>query len=225
MSIGTHSQQPIESRKPVEYWNHKRPQHWTVYPNFPINTGIVRQKYRDLAKLYDTQQIIHPTVVGFSLRYQVSLSPPSCLLLAFTSRPDRTYTQGNRQDEVNFIHPMFMDFSLVKKPLPRIVLEEIKRQAQLNKKTNPFQYRPLVECPICYDHQPGCPRCFEMPTLPNGDPMRPVDFQFDPELEQREKAERDFKESQRQLVRITSLSHHSLSVSVSVSVSLICLSV
>lgn len=58
-------------RKSSEYWNRKRPQHWTVYPNFPINTGVVRQKYRDIARQYDKQEIIHPSVVGFCIRYKV----------------------------------------------------------------------------------------------------------------------------------------------------------
>lgn len=89
---------------------------------------------------------------------------------------------------------MFTNFSLVRKPLSRVVLDEIRRQAQLGNKTNPFKYKPLLECPICYDHQPGCPRCFNMPTLPNGDPMRPMDFQFDPDLEQRERADKELKE-------------------------------
>jgi hypothetical protein len=37
-----------------------------------------------------------------------------------------------------------------------------------------------------------------MPTLPNGDPMRPIDFQFDPELEQRERADKEMKEMKRE---------------------------
>lgn len=97
---------------------------------------------------------------------------------------------------------MFTDFSLVKKPLPRIILDEIRRQAQLGNKTNPFKYKPMKECPICYDHQPGCPRCFNMPALPNGDPMRPIDFQFDPDLEQREKAERELKALKKEQVSL-----------------------
>lgn len=67
------------TRKSNEYWEHKRSQHWTFYPNFPINTGIVRQKYRDIAKLYDKQQIVHPAIVGFSVRYKVIISLLSIL--------------------------------------------------------------------------------------------------------------------------------------------------
>ena len=164
-------------RKSEEYWQHKRSQHWTVYPNFPINTGIVRQKYRDIARLYDRQQIVHPAIVGFCVRYK-----------------------GHIKDEVKFIHPMFTNFSLVKKPLATVVLEEIRRQTQLGKKTNPFKYIPTGECPICFDGQPGCPRCFNMPTLPNGEPLRPIDFEFDPELEQKEKADKEAKELQKEKV-------------------------
>jgi hypothetical protein len=54
-----------------EYWKSKRPQHWTTYPITPIGTGIVRQKFKDLAVQYDKQQIIHPAVWGFCMRYKV----------------------------------------------------------------------------------------------------------------------------------------------------------
>jgi hypothetical protein len=80
MNLDLNPPSPYNQQKPLEHWNHKRSQHWTVYPNFPINTGIVRQKYRDIAKLYDKQQIIHPTVVGFCVRYKVQFSLPFLLL-------------------------------------------------------------------------------------------------------------------------------------------------
>jgi hypothetical protein len=174
LALNITAENDMLARKPTEYWNHKRSQHWTTYPNFPISTGIVRQKYRDIARLYDRQQLVHPAIVGFCIRFK-----------------------GHPKDEVNFIHPMFTDFSLVRKPLPGVVLEEIRRQAQLGQKTNPFKYKPIGDCPICYDHQPVCPRCFAMPTLPNGELMRPTDFQFDPEVEQKEKAEKEFKQLQK----------------------------
>lgn len=56
-----------------EYWKSKRPQHWTTYPITPIGTGIVRQKFKDLAMQYDRQQIIHPAVWGFCMRYKVRI--------------------------------------------------------------------------------------------------------------------------------------------------------
>ena len=59
--------------RPDEYWNNKRPQHWTTYPIIPISTGIVRQKFKDLATQYDRQMLIHPSVWGFCLRYRVRI--------------------------------------------------------------------------------------------------------------------------------------------------------
>ena len=56
-----------------EYWKLKRPQHWTTYPITPISTGIVRQKFKNLATQYDKQEVIHPSVWGFCMRYQVHM--------------------------------------------------------------------------------------------------------------------------------------------------------
>jgi hypothetical protein len=57
--------------RPEDYWKSKRSQHWTTYPLVPISTGIVRQKFRDVARLYDRQQIIHPAAYGFTIRFKV----------------------------------------------------------------------------------------------------------------------------------------------------------
>ena len=95
---------------------------------------------------------------------------------------------------------MYQDFSLVKKPTSKMILDEIRKQAQINAKSNPWKYKPGV-CSICYDGQPGCPRCFTMPMKSNGDPTRPSDFQFDPEEEMRKQARQKAKEAKQKEVR------------------------
>jgi len=157
-----------------EYWLSKRSQHWTTYPITPISTGIVRQKFKDIAKEYDRQMIVSPVVWGFNVRYK-----------------------GDPKDEVKFIHPIFTNFSLVKKPTSKLILDEIKKQVQLGTKANPWKWKP-GECLVCYDGQPGCPRCFNMPLKANGDPSRPSDFEYNPEQENRDAAAAKQKELKRQ---------------------------
>ena len=52
---------------------------------------------------------------------------------------------------------------------------------------NPFHYdvmaASLGKCPVCGDGVGGCPRCFMMPTTPDGTPLRVEDFAYDPILE------------------------------------------
>jgi hypothetical protein len=91
---------------------------------------------------------------------------------------------------------MFQDFSLIKKPTSKIILDEIRRMAQMGRQVNPFKFKP-GECPICFDGQPGCPRCFTMPCRRNGDPARPVDFEFNPDVEQQEAAQKAHAEEKR----------------------------
>jgi hypothetical protein len=141
-----------------EYWRSKRSQHWTTYPLVPTSTGIVRQKFRDIATDYDKMKLIHPTFWGFSVRWN-----------------------GPEEDEVRFIHPMFHNFSMVKKPTSLKALEEIDLNARKKIKVNPYKWKPIHECKVCYSNVPGCPRCWEMPLKRNGERCRPVDFQYDPD--------------------------------------------
>jgi hypothetical protein len=79
--------------KKEEFWKQPRSHHWQTYPLTPIATGVVRQKYGDIARDYDHQKIIHPAFYGFSVRYR-----------------------GHQVDESRFIHPMFTGYSLARKP-------------------------------------------------------------------------------------------------------------
>ena len=150
----------IFPRRSEEYWQSKRSQHWTTYPLVPTATGVVRQRFRELANDYDKMKLIHPAFWGFSVRWK-----------------------GPAEDEVRFIHPMFSEFSLVKKPTSLRALEEIDLNARKKIKVNPFKWKPIQECKVCYAKVPGCPRCWEMPLKKNGERCRAVDFQYDPDLE------------------------------------------
>ena len=143
-----------------EYWRSKRSQHWTTYPLVPTSTGVVRQKFRDISTEYDKMKLIHPVFWGFCVRWK---GPP--------------------EDEVRFIHPMYNNFSMVKKPTSLKALEEIELNARKKIKVNPYKWKPIHECKVCYSKIAGCPRCWEMPVKKNGERCRPVDFQYDPDME------------------------------------------
>lgn len=153
-----------------DYYNVRRSQHWITYPVTPTNTGIVRQRFKEISKMYDQQMLVHPAFYGFSVRWKAS-----------------------ETDEPRFCNPIFSGFSLTRKPISQKLMEELMLQQQKQQKSNPYKYAPIGHCIICYDNRPGCPRCFMMPLKPNGDPSLPKDFQFDPEKEAAAIAERESK--------------------------------
>lgn len=146
----------VRSKKETEHWDKHRIHHWTNYPLTPVSTGVVRQKYKEVAEEYDQQKVIHPCFFGFSVRWR-----------------------GNPEDESRFIHPMFIGFDLGKKSLPPALKSELERQrAMLANRNNPFKWDPNAaaagKCIICSDGLPGCPRCFMMPINSVGEPHRVV---------------------------------------------------
>lgn len=159
----------------IAHFNQRRAQHWATYPITPINAGVVRQRFKDVAIAYDRQMIINPCFYGFSVRWK-----------------------GGQENESMFIHPMFSGFTLSRKPLSKQMMEDLHLQAQKKTKPNPWKFKPGGVCPICYDGQPGCPRCWALPLKPNGDPSRLEDFAFDPDREAASIAARNNKIMKRQ---------------------------
>jgi hypothetical protein len=156
----------------IEHFQQHRGNHWTTYPPSPLNMGIIRQKYRDVAKQYDSQRIVHPTLFGFRVRYI-----------------------GHEKNEALFTHPMFTGYRLGRKPATTEQMDAYYRNHVKELHSNPWKWQPGLEklglCPICTNGTPGCPRCFSMPLTELGEMMRPVDFQFDPEKELAKRAAKE----------------------------------
>eukprot|EP01038_Epipyxis_sp_PR26KG_P005825 gene5825-8032_t len=160
----------VRPLKTDDYWNTFRRQHWCDYPLPPISIGVVRQRFKEIAKEYDQQEIIHPSFFGFRIRWR-----------------------GNIQDESRFIHPLFYGFSLFKQEQSskqKALLKQSMLSHVPSKKLNPFRWDPAEKvngkCPICVDGVSGCPRCFMMPIHSNGVPYRPEEFGYDPIKEKQE---------------------------------------
>jgi hypothetical protein len=164
------------TQRPEEYWKMHRAHHWSIYPLTPITYGIIRQKYHDIAQEYDTQQLVHPSLFGFKIRYR-----------------------GNPTDESKFIHPIFLNYSLAKKTLFHSSSTDknnsstavAKHNALLKKsKPNPFRWDPADKerglCIICGRGLTGCPRCFMMPVRNDGSFFYPGEFAYDPEKERKQ---------------------------------------
>jgi hypothetical protein len=164
------------TQRPEEYWKMHRAHHWSIYPLTPITYGIIRQKYHDIAQEYDTQQLVHPSLFGFKIRYR-----------------------GNPTDESKFIHPIFLNYSLSKKTLFHSSSTDknnsssavAKHNALLKKsKPNPFRWDPADKerglCIICGRGLTGCPRCFMMPVRNDGSFFYPGEFAYDPEKERKQ---------------------------------------
>jgi hypothetical protein len=155
-----------------------RPQHWTTFPNCPINIGIVRQKYKDIAKQYDGRRIVNPTMYGFRIRYY-----------------------GYQQHESKYIHPMFTGYTMGRKPATKEQMEALHLHEIREMNPNPWRWQPGLEkmglCPICTSGLTGCPRCFAMPVKDNGESARPEDFQYNPEKDLAKRAAREAKITQK----------------------------
>mgnify|MGYP007051687045 CR=1 FL=1 len=41
---------------------------WTTYPSPPVNVGLVKRKFRDISKAYDSQEVCHPAIFGYRAR-------------------------------------------------------------------------------------------------------------------------------------------------------------
>lgn len=168
---------PARFDDPEHFMNH-RPQHWTVFPNCPINIGIVRQKYKDIAKQYDRQRIVNPSMFGFRVRFS-----------------------GDAKDESKFTHPMFTGYTFGRKPATKEQMEALHLQEVREMNPNPWRWQPGLEklglCPICTTGLKGCPRCFAMPVKDNGESARPEDFQYDPEKDLAKRAAREAKYTQK----------------------------
>ena len=86
---------------------------------------------------------------------------------------------------------------------------EARKLEAMRSSTNPFHYdvmaASLGKCPVCGDGQPGCPRCFMMPSAPNGDIFGPDDFAFDPIKEQAMKAAEEARLREREMHMINKL--------------------
>lgn len=157
------------SQKPSTYWDEHRMENWSVYPLPPISYGMIRQKFRDIAHEYDSQQLIHPSLYGFTIRYR-----------------------GNQQDESRFKNPIFTNYSLVKRTLPYSKKGGAKKKSTAGgknepgtgiHKVNPFRFDPNAkersQCRVCSDGLPGCPRCFMMPIRPSDNyAFAPAEFGF-----------------------------------------------
>lgn len=158
----------VRTKKPVEFWDTHRSEHWTNFPIAPISTGKVRQKYREIASDYDSQSLVHPSLFGFRVRWR-----------------------GNPEDESRFIHPMFKGFTLTKKPVPKKLTSELGKNMQKDAKPNPWRWdataAALGRCPVCADGVSGCPRCFMLPMHKDGFPSTAEEFAYNPDLE-RQKA-------------------------------------
>ena len=56
--------------KSSEYWSEHRIQHWKTYPLIPVSQGKVKAAHRHVARQYDTQQVVHPCLYGFRIRWK-----------------------------------------------------------------------------------------------------------------------------------------------------------
>ena len=75
-------------------------------------------------------------------------------------------------------------YSLARRPLDREQKEEMLLRGQRGAMLNPFRWIPGSDnCSVCFDGLPGCPRCYMLPTKPDGTSYTPTDFGFDPERE------------------------------------------
>jgi len=151
-------------KRPVmdaEYWKEHRVQHWKTFPLIPISQGSVKSAHRHVAREYDQQRVVHPAFYGFRIRWR-----------------------GNDSDESKFVNPIFMNFTLAKKPATKRMAEEAEKLNAMKSSANPWHYdvmaASLGKCPVCGDGVAGCPRCFMMPTMPDGEPLSPTDFAYDP---------------------------------------------
>jgi hypothetical protein len=168
----------VRTKKSAEFWDTHRSEHWTSFPIAPISTGMVRQKYKEIASDYDQQKVVHPCFFGFRVRWR-----------------------GNPEDEARFTHPMFRGFTLTKKPTPKKLASELSKNMQKDAKPNPWRWdanaAALGRCPVCTDGISGCPRCFMFPLHKTGFPSTPQEFAYDPDRERQKQ-----REAEKKLIKI-----------------------
>jgi hypothetical protein len=160
--------------KPPVYWEKHRIHHWKTYPVPTISAGQVKSKFREESRDYDKQMYVHPALFGFRIRWRCD---------------------PHKHDESKFINPIFMNFTLAKKPPTKRMEEEARRNLAMKNTPNLWHWDVTAhlrgKCPVCGDGLPGCPRCWMLPSRPNGDLLACEDFEFDPDAETRRLAKEE----------------------------------
>lgn len=171
--------------KPPEYWQEHRIHHWKTFPVPTISAGQVRSNYREISKGYDKQMYVHPALFGFRMRWRCD---------------------PHKFDESKFINPIFQGFTLAKKPPTKRMEEDARKKMSMMSSPNPWHWDVTAhlrgKCPVCGDGEPGCPRCWMIPTRSNGDRLSPEDFQFDPEMETKRAADELSRKNEREAQRL-----------------------
>ena len=170
--------------KPPEYWQEHRIHHWKTFPVPTISAGQVRSNYREISRGYDKQMYVHPALFGFRMRWRCD---------------------PHKFDESKFINPIFQGFTLAKKPPTKRMEEDARKKMSMMSSPNPWHWDVTAhlrgKCPVCGDGEPGCPRCWMIPTRSNGDRLSPEDFQFDPEMETKRAADELSRKNEREAQR------------------------